>query len=101
LKVNYAQALVLNHRYEDADSVLKEIDLGSLARDVLEAYKFVRMELHYLRQEFEEALSLAREIEPGRLLPGDRARLKGILNGGFSDVPEPSESERDNKSSQL
>lgn len=94
LKVNYAQALVLNHRYEDADDILQEIDLERLTREVLEAYKFVRMDLHYQRQEFEEALLLAREMEPGRLLPGDRARLKGILNGGFPDAPEPSKSDK-------
>ncbi len=80
LRVNYARALTLNLRFQDAADTLGIIDMKQLTADGLNAYRFVSMELFLSLQKRSEAMNVAASINPDQLLPADRIRFLRIVN---------------------
>lgn len=80
VKVNYAQALALNGRADEAQKYLRTIHAHSLSPWESHGYAFAWLVCYHAEKNPAKALQLASRIHPERLLPGDRENFESILN---------------------
>ncbi len=78
LKINYAQALVMNDRLEAAAQILNHVNPDRLNQSERQGLLFSQMELHFKQGHDEAARTQSRQIIPGLLLPGDQKYFRTI-----------------------
>ena len=87
IQVNFAQALVLNERYDEARNVLELVQPSSLSLSDRQAYYAVYIELLHRLERYTEAEYWMNEIVPELLLPGDRKAFEALQLSSSESTP--------------
>ena len=89
LQINHAQALILNHRIQEAMALLRKIDPTTLNAGIYQGYAFAWLSVCHLTEKRDLARKLIPDIIPALLLPGDRRYFRAIEN--WADKQNPSQ----------
>ena len=78
-QVNYAQALAITGRPDKAAQILNSIDSNHFDTTQWQGFAFAWLTVHHQKKDHQKVQSIAKQVIPNLLLPGDRKYFEVIL----------------------
>jgi predicted Zn-dependent protease len=79
VQVNYAQALVITGRADEAAQILSSIDASHFDTSQWQGFAFAWLTVHHQKKDAKKIHSIAKRVIPDLLLPGDRKYFEVIV----------------------
>ena len=83
IKVNYAQALATSGRPDEASQILGSIDPDRFDATQWQGFAFAWLTVYHQKQEYQAAQSIAEQVIPELLLPGDRKYFEVMVESVY------------------